>query len=37
VRGVTLYGLPDHLRVTIGLEDHNRALVEALADFMRAS
>jgi histidinol-phosphate aminotransferase len=36
VRGVKLYGLPDHLRVTIGLEAHNRALVEALADFMRA-
>jgi len=37
VRGVKLYGLPDHLRVTIGLEAHNRALIEALADFMRAS
>ena len=34
VRGVALYGLPNHLRVTIGLEAHNRALVEALADFM---
>jgi histidinol-phosphate aminotransferase len=34
VRGVGLYGLPDHLRVTIGLEAHNRALVDALADFM---
>src|SRR5690606_11650972 len=31
VRGVANYGLPDHLRVTIGLEPHNRALVEALA------
>ena len=34
VRGVALYGLPDHLRITIGLEAHNRALVDALADFM---
>jgi len=34
VRGVGLYGLPDHLRITIGLEAHNRALVEALAEFM---
>jgi histidinol-phosphate aminotransferase len=34
VRGVGLYGLPNHLRVTIGLEAHNRALVDALADFM---
>jgi histidinol-phosphate aminotransferase len=37
VRGVKLYGLPNHLRVTIGLEAHNRALVEALVDFMRAA
>ncbi|HEV7386944.1 MAG TPA: histidinol-phosphate transaminase [Phenylobacterium sp.] len=34
VRGVGLYGLPNHLRVTIGLEAHNRALIDALADFM---
>jgi histidinol-phosphate aminotransferase len=34
VRGVSLYGLPNHLRVTIGLEAHNRALVDALAEFM---
>jgi histidinol-phosphate aminotransferase len=34
VRGVGLYGLPNHLRMTIGLEAHNRALVDALADFM---
>jgi histidinol-phosphate aminotransferase len=34
VRGVANYGLPDHLRITIGLEEHNRALVEALADFL---
>jgi histidinol-phosphate aminotransferase len=36
VRAVSLYGLPDHLRVTIGLEENNRALVDALADFMQA-
>jgi len=36
VRGVKGYGLPDHLRLTIGLEEHNRAAVEALADFMKA-
>jgi histidinol-phosphate aminotransferase len=34
VRGVGNYGLPDHIRITIGLETHNRALAEALADFM---
>jgi histidinol-phosphate aminotransferase len=36
VRGVANYGLPQHLRITIGLEEHNRAMVEALADFLRA-
>jgi histidinol-phosphate aminotransferase len=36
VRGVGGYGLPDHLRMTIGLEGQNRALMDALADFMRA-
>jgi histidinol-phosphate aminotransferase len=36
VRGVGGYGLPHHLRMTIGLEAHNRAVVEALADFMQA-
>jgi histidinol-phosphate aminotransferase len=35
VRGVTNYGLPDHLRITIGLEEHNRAFIEALADFLK--
>jgi histidinol-phosphate aminotransferase len=34
VRGVANYGLPGHLRITIGLEEHNRALVEALAQFL---
>jgi histidinol-phosphate aminotransferase len=35
VRGLNNYGLPDHLRITIGLEAHNRAVVEALAAFMK--
>lgn len=35
VRGVAGYGLPDHLRITVGLEAHNRALAEALAEFMK--
>jgi len=35
VRGVTNYGLPNHVRITIGLEEHNRAVAEALADFMK--
>lgn len=35
VRGVAGYGLPDHLRITIGLEAHNRAVVDALADFLK--
>jgi len=35
VRGVANYGLPEHLRITIGLEEHNRALVEALAAFLK--
>lgn len=34
VRGVAGYGLPNHLRITIGLEEHNRALVDVLARFM---
>jgi histidinol-phosphate aminotransferase len=35
VRQVTTYGLPDHLRITIGLEEHNRAIIEALAEFLK--
>lgn len=35
-RGVANYGLPDHLRITIGLEAHNRAVVDLLTEFMRA-
>ena len=34
LRGVGNYGLPDHLRLTIGLEEHNRAVVEVLSDFL---
>ena len=34
VRGVANYGLPDHLRITIGLEEHNRAVVDALSEFV---
>jgi histidinol-phosphate aminotransferase len=34
VRGVGGYGLPGHLRITIGLEEHNRAVIEALSDFL---
>jgi histidinol-phosphate aminotransferase len=36
VRHVANYGLPDHIRVTIGLEAHNRAFIAAVADFMRS-
>jgi histidinol-phosphate aminotransferase len=35
VRGVSNYGLPDHLRITIGLEEHNRAVIDAVSDFLR--
>ncbi len=35
LRGVTGYGLPDCLRLTIGPEEANRAVVAALADFAR--
>jgi len=34
VRGVANYGLPDHVRITIGLEEHNRALIDGLAEFL---
>jgi histidinol-phosphate aminotransferase len=36
VRPVVNYGLPDHLRITVGLEAQNRALVAALAEFMQS-
>jgi len=34
VRGLKNYGLGNHLRITVGLEPHNRAVVDALAGFM---
>ena len=36
VRGLANYGLGDRLRITIGLEEHNRRVVDILTDFMRA-
>lgn len=35
VRNVAGYGLPNHLRITIGLEEHNRALVDVLSELLR--
>lgn len=35
VRGVANYGLPHHLRITIGLPEHTEAVSGLLADFMR--
>jgi histidinol-phosphate aminotransferase len=29
------YGLPEHLRITIGTEEEMRAVVAALADFLK--
>ena len=34
VRAVGNYGLPDAIRITVGLEEHNRAVVEALREFL---
>src|SRR5579859_3523464 len=36
VRAVASYGLPHHLRITIGREDEVRAVAEALAEFLGA-
>ncbi len=36
VRGLAGYSLPDSLRITIGLEDQNRAVIAALAEFLQA-
>jgi histidinol-phosphate aminotransferase len=33
-RALAGYGMPDRIRINVGLEDHNRAVVEALAEFM---
>ena len=35
VRGVKNYGLPDSLRITVGVEQDNRAVVEALSAFLK--
>jgi histidinol-phosphate aminotransferase len=35
VRGLANYGLPGHLRLTIGLEAHNRAVIDLLAAFLK--
>jgi histidinol-phosphate aminotransferase len=37
VRNVAGYGLTSHLRITIGLEEHNRAVIAALAEFLGQS
>ena len=34
VRGMAAYGLPDCLRITVGLEDENIALLDTLIEFM---
>ena len=34
VRGLSGYGLPERLRISVGLEDQNRAVVEALSAFL---
>lgn len=36
VRKMGAYGLPEHLRISIGLEEEMRAVVGAIADFLRA-
>jgi histidinol-phosphate aminotransferase len=36
VRAVANYGLPDHLRITIGREEHNRAVIDILTEFLKA-
>ena len=34
LRELDEYGLPDCLRCTVGLEEHNKGVVAALRDFM---
>jgi len=36
-RGLTAYGLPDHLRFTVGLGDENLAVIEAIGEFLSDS
>ena len=35
IRKMSAYGLPEHLRITIGTEEEMRAVVAAVADFLR--
>ena len=37
VRGLANYNMPRFVRITVGLEEHNRAVVEALAEFAERS
>lgn len=37
VRALISYGMPDRIRISIGLEDHNRAVVDDLAAFLGKS
>ena len=37
LRRMESYGFPDHLRLTVGTEDENRGVVEALAAFVGQS
>jgi histidinol-phosphate aminotransferase len=37
VRPVANYGLPQHLRVTVGLESENRRFLSALQDALRSA
>ena len=34
IREVANYGLPNHLRITVGLEEDNRAVIAALSSFL---
>ena len=36
LRAVTNYGLPNHLRMTVGLEQDNKDVVDALEEFLKA-
>ena len=37
VRQVANYGLPNALRITVGTEEANRLVVQALADFVKGA
>ena len=34
-RGVSSYGLPEFLRFNVGLEEHNRAIIDLIAEFLQ--